>query len=95
MKACSSLCPRGLARRRLATVAADGQPDVVPVALEFDGSHFWIGGPGESFMRTRKVRNIEAGGRRVALVVDDMVSFEPINSWTDLPRSVDRSLPSR
>ncbi|WP_117211898.1 PPOX class F420-dependent oxidoreductase [Allorhizocola rhizosphaerae] len=62
---------------RLATVAPDGQPDVVPVALEFDGTHFWVGGPGESFLGTRKVRNVAAGSRNVALVVDDMVSFDP------------------
>jgi pyridoxamine 5'-phosphate oxidase family protein len=62
---------------RLATVAPDGQPDVVPVALEFDGTRFWVGGPGQSFLRTRKVRNVEAGSRQVAFVVDDMVSFDP------------------
>lgn len=62
---------------RLATRAADGQPDVVPVAFEFDGTDFWVGGPGASFFATRKVRNVVAGGREVALVVDDMVSFEP------------------
>jgi pyridoxamine 5'-phosphate oxidase family protein len=62
---------------RLATLSADGQPDVVPVALEFDGTHFWVGGPGPSFSRTRKVRNIEAGNRKVALVVDDLVSLDP------------------
>ncbi|MDQ4119385.1 MAG: pyridoxamine 5'-phosphate oxidase family protein, partial [Actinomycetota bacterium] len=29
---------------RLATVDPDGQPDVVPVAVEFDGEHLWVGG---------------------------------------------------
>ena len=29
---------------RVATVSADGQPDVVPVVFEFDGFHFVIGG---------------------------------------------------
>ena len=29
---------------RLATVAPDGQPDVVPVGFEFDGTSFYIGG---------------------------------------------------
>jgi pyridoxamine 5'-phosphate oxidase family protein len=62
---------------RLATVAADGQPDVVPVACEFDGSHFWIGGPGESVLATRKFRNVAAGNDRVALVFDDLPSLEP------------------
>jgi pyridoxamine 5'-phosphate oxidase family protein len=61
---------------RLATVAADGQPDVVPVAFEFDGTGFWIGG-GPTVTGTRKIRNVRGGNDRVALVIDDMVSFEP------------------
>jgi pyridoxamine 5'-phosphate oxidase family protein len=32
---------------RLATVGADGQPDVVPVAVEFDGTFLWVGGSPE------------------------------------------------
>ncbi|MEV0384355.1 PPOX class F420-dependent oxidoreductase [Nonomuraea sp. NPDC050643] len=62
---------------RVATLAGGGQPDVVPVAYEFDGAHFWIGGVGREVLRTRKFRNIAAGNAKVALVVDDMVSFEP------------------
>lgn len=62
---------------RLATIAVDGQPDVVPVSYEFDGSRFWVGGPGASVLATRKFRNVMAGNEHVALVVDDMVSFEP------------------
>ena len=62
---------------RLASVGRDQQPDVVPVAFEFDGTHFWVGGSGETVLRTRKVRNVEAGRGKVALVVDDMVSFDP------------------
>lgn len=61
---------------RLATVAPSGQPDVVPVAFEYDGASFWVGGSGESVMSTRKVRNVD-GSRAVALVIDDMVSFDP------------------
>ncbi|MFI0444427.1 PPOX class F420-dependent oxidoreductase [Actinomadura sp. 6N118] len=61
---------------RLATVAADGQPDVVPVAFEFDGEGFWVGG-GPTVIHTRKIRNILAGRDKVALVMDDMVSFDP------------------
>lgn len=68
------LASQGLAR--LATVAPDGQPDVVPVAFEFDGSAFWIGGSGASVLATRKFLNV-AGNRRVALVVDDLVSLDP------------------
>ena len=62
---------------RLATVGPDDQPDVVPVAFEFDGSSFWIGGNGEAVLSTRKIRNLAVGNRRVALLIDDMVSFDP------------------
>lgn len=61
---------------RLATRAAAGQPDVVPVAFEFDGTAFWIGG-GATFPATRKARNVAEGNAEVALVVDDLVSFDP------------------
>ncbi len=62
---------------RLATLAADGQPDVVPLSFEFDGEVFWVGGSGASVLETRKVRNIRAGQRKVALVIDDLVSLNP------------------
>ena len=62
---------------RLATVSADRQPDVVPVSFEFDGTTFWVGGPGESVLATRKFRNVTAGNHHVALVIDDMASFDP------------------
>ena len=39
--------------------------------------YLWVGGSGDTVLRTRKFRNIEAGYRKVALVVDDMVSFDP------------------
>ncbi|WP_283133970.1 PPOX class F420-dependent oxidoreductase [Rhizohabitans arisaemae] len=63
---------------RLATVATDGQPDVVPLSFEFDGTHFWVGGVGESVLVTRKFRNLQAGNREVALVVDDLLSVDPL-----------------
>ena len=62
---------------RLATLAADGQPDVVPLSFEFDGEVFWLGGSGASVLETRKVRNIRAGQRKVALVIDDLLSLNP------------------
>jgi len=62
---------------RLSTVAADGQPDVVPVAFELDDGGFWVGGSGASVLRTRKFRNVLDGGDQVALVVDDLVSLQP------------------
>lgn len=61
---------------RIATVDGSGQPDVVPVAVEFDGDVFWVGG-GTTVTATRKFRNLAAGNRKMALVVDDVPSFEP------------------
>lgn len=66
---------QGLAR--LATVATDGQPDVVPVAFEYDGTYFRVGGTDASVRRTRKFRNVAGGSDRVAMVIDDMVSYDP------------------
>ena len=62
---------------RLATVNANGQPDVVPVAFELDGPHIWVGGVGAEVAHTRKFRNIGAGRSQVSLVVDDLVSLHP------------------
>lgn len=62
---------------RLATRSPEGHPDVVPVALEFDGTYFWFGGSGSSVLKTRKFRNVLAGSPEVAFVVDDMISFNP------------------
>lgn len=61
---------------RVATVAPDGQPDVVPVTFEFDDTHFWIGGLNPT--RTRRTRNIQAGNDKVALIVDDLA---PGGGW--------------
>ncbi len=60
---------------RLATVAADGQPDVAPVGFEFDGQVFYIGGRHPT--GTRKYRNLRDGNHKVALVVDDLASVDP------------------
>ncbi|HUQ57241.1 pyridoxamine 5'-phosphate oxidase family protein [Lentzea sp.] len=49
---------------RLATINEDGQPDVVPVAFEYDGTHFWVGGVGTRVLATRKFRNITAANPR-------------------------------
>jgi len=62
---------------RIATVAPDGQPDVVPVGFEFDGTFLYVGGMDPA--RTRKYLNVQAGSSKVALVVDDLVSTQP---WT-------------
>ena len=80
---------------RVATSGADGQPDVVPLAFEFDGTYLWIGGSGPSVDGTRKFRNIRAGHHKIALVVDDLVSFDPfiarsIRIYGDADRPVER-----
>lgn len=61
---------------RLATVDPDGQPDVVPLACEYDGEVFWVGG-GETVKSTRKFHNVGDGQDKVALVFDDLPSFDP------------------
>ncbi|TNC25480.1 PPOX class F420-dependent oxidoreductase [Amycolatopsis alkalitolerans] len=65
---------------RVATVGPDGQPDVVPLAFEFDGTFIWVGGTGAAVLGTRKFRNVAAGNHRVSLTVDDLVSLDPFIS---------------
>jgi pyridoxamine 5'-phosphate oxidase family protein len=60
---------------RISTVSAGGQPDVVPVGFEFDGTFFYVGGVDPA--KTRKVRNVRAGNAKVALVIDDLASVQP------------------
>lgn len=60
---------------RMATVSADGQPDVAPVHFEFDGEYFYVGGL--TITRTFKYKNILANPR-VSIVFDD---FENANPW--------------
>jgi pyridoxamine 5'-phosphate oxidase family protein len=66
---------------RLATVAADEQPTVDAVGFTFDGSQFCIGG--RNLPATRKYRNVAAGSRLVALIIDDLASVDP---WS--PRGI-------
>ena len=60
---------------RLATVSGDGQPDVVPVGFDFDGSYFYVSG--YQAIQTRKFQNVMNGNSKVALVVDDLASTQP------------------
>lgn len=60
---------------RLATVNGDSQPDVAAVGYRFDGTHFIIGGM--NLPATRKYKNVVAGQKRVALIIDDLVSVDP------------------
>ena len=60
---------------RIATVSSQAQPDVAPVGYEFDGQYFYVGGLQQR--KTLKYRNVHGGNPRVALVIDDMESFDP------------------
>lgn len=69
---------------RIATVNSEGQPDVVPVAFDFDGKYFWVGSHSQDiFLRTWKYHNVKKGNRLVALTIDDLESVDP---WR--PRAV-------
>jgi len=63
---------------RFATASPDGQPDVVPVAFEFDGKYFYVGSHSQDiFLRTRKYKNVRDGKNKVALAIDDLLSVDP------------------
>ena len=63
---------------RIATVSKKGQPEVVPVAFEFDGDYFFVGSHSQDiFLRTRKYRSVIEGNSRVGLVIDDLESVDP------------------
>jgi pyridoxamine 5'-phosphate oxidase family protein len=66
---------------RVATASCDGQPHVVPVVYEFDGMSFYF--TGWNLERSLKFRNL-LENRKVAFVVDDVVSVSP---WR--PRGVE------
>ncbi len=63
---------------RIATVSSKGQPDVVPVAFEFDGKYFYVGSHSQDiFHQTLKYKNVKNGNKRVALTIDDLESIDP------------------
>src|SRR2546427_9465886 len=59
---------------RIATVSADGEPDVAPVGFTFAESCFLVGGI--DLRRTLKYKNVKATGR-AALVIDDFPNVDP------------------
>jgi pyridoxamine 5'-phosphate oxidase family protein len=59
---------------RIATVSADGEPDIAPVGFTFDGHRFLIGGI--DLRRTLKYKNAKATGS-AALVIDDFPNADP------------------
>jgi PPOX class F420-dependent enzyme/OxyR family protein len=74
---------KGQRLARLATSGADGSPHVVPVGFRVsdDGDAIEVGGHG--FAGSKKYRDLKAN-RKVAIVVDDLVSPNP---WT--PRGIE------
>jgi PPOX class F420-dependent enzyme/OxyR family protein len=77
---------------RIATVAGDGQPDVMPVGYQFDGEYFYVGGMNPA--KTRKFRNVRSGNTSVALIIDDLVSVNPCGSMAALNSSPRRKASS-
>ena len=59
---------------RLATASRRGEPHVVPVSYRFDGKAIFFGGWG--LTASLKYRQLMAN-RRVAFVVDDVMSTDP------------------
>jgi pyridoxamine 5'-phosphate oxidase family protein len=66
---------------RVATASKDGQPHVVPVVYEFDGTAFYF--TGWNLEKSLKFRNL-VENKKVAMVVDDLVTVCP---WR--PRGVE------
>jgi pyridoxamine 5'-phosphate oxidase family protein len=63
---------------RVATASAKGKPNVAVVGFEFDGRHFYIGSVEQEILHsTPRYLNIKKGNKRIALVIDDLVSVDP------------------
>jgi pyridoxamine 5'-phosphate oxidase family protein len=59
---------------RVATASSEGQPHVVPVVYEFDGSAFYF--TGWNLEKSLKFKNL-IENKKVALVIDDVVTVSP------------------
>lgn len=63
---------------RIATVSKKNQPNVAPVAFEFDDTYFWIGSHSQDiFLRSNKYLNVKKGNTLVCIVIDDLESVTP------------------
>lgn len=63
---------------RIATASPESEPEVSPVAFEYDGKYFYVGSHDQTiFFKTRRYRNIKSGNTRVSLVIDDLESVDP------------------
>jgi pyridoxamine 5'-phosphate oxidase family protein len=68
---------------RIATVGKDGTPHVAPVGWSYNAEHDTVDVGGRDFERSKKYRDVQAGGR-AAIVIDDLASTNP---WR--PRGVE------
>jgi pyridoxamine 5'-phosphate oxidase family protein len=59
---------------RVATASCEGQPHVVPVAYEFDGSAFYFSG--WNLRNSLKFKHLTENNK-VALVIDDLLTVSP------------------
>jgi PPOX class F420-dependent enzyme/OxyR family protein len=67
-----------LSAEEIRYLKTQGEPEVSPVACEYDGKCFYIGSRDQLiFFRTRRYRNIKNGNTRVCLVIDDLESIDP------------------
>jgi pyridoxamine 5'-phosphate oxidase family protein len=66
---------------RVATASSEGQPHVVPVVYEFDGTAFYF--TGWNLEKSLKFQNL-VQNKKVAMVIDDLVTVSP---WR--PRGVE------
>jgi len=66
---------------RVATASGEGQPHVVPVVYEFDGTAFYF--TGWNLEKSLKFQNL-VQNKKVAMVIDDLVTVSP---WR--PRGVE------
>jgi pyridoxamine 5'-phosphate oxidase family protein len=66
---------------RVATASSEGQPHVVPVVYEFDGTAFYFSG--WNLEKSLKFQNL-VHNKKVAMVIDDLLTVSP---WR--PRGVE------
>jgi pyridoxamine 5'-phosphate oxidase family protein len=63
---------------RIATVSPNGEPEVSPVGIQFDGKYLYVGSHSQDiFPNTRRYRNITSGNNRVSVLMDDLASTNP------------------
>ena len=74
---------RGQRLGRLATVAADGSPHVVPVGFRLNAEDTALEVGGHGLSQSKKWRDLHANDQ-IAIVIDDLVSTNP---WT--PRGIE------